>query len=215
MRTSPSSARPSVTDDRGHGRLLARRMSSGLRAGLRSSFTTWVWTMVVSTFACPRYSWICLISTPLSSRCVAKLCRRVCTETGLWIFAFREAASGGTPQTPARTPPARAWLTSLHLRSNRHAIDAESGSCVLATGCRLGALGILRLYLARRCLAPTTGDASASQLVPSQLTTGFSCVWRWNQFPSRERADSRKLMYEWRLNGSHNRLRMVANDTAL
>ena len=67
---------------RGSGRWQPERppynpASSGLRTARPGRFKTCVYTMVVLTSLCPNSSWTVLMSEPLSSKCVAKECRKV------------------------------------------------------------------------------------------------------------------------------------------
>ena len=58
-----------------------------------SLLLTCVYISVVFELLCPRSSWLYLKSTPLSNKCVAKLCLSECTPTSFPIFAFSQACS--------------------------------------------------------------------------------------------------------------------------
>ncbi len=65
----------------GYGISIAASASKGLVTELIRSIETAVYKAVVFRLRCPRRTWIVRRSTPASSRCVAKLCRRVWTVT--------------------------------------------------------------------------------------------------------------------------------------
>ena len=89
---------------------------------------TRVYSAVVSSLAWPRSVWITRISTPCSSRWVAKLCRSVCGDTRLVIPAAWAAArttrpswradSGSTGLRPGNSQPPGS--SRLRRRPSRH-----------------------------------------------------------------------------------------------
>jgi len=77
--------------DHAAGITLSERRSSGDGVLAIRVVATWAYREVEASSTWPSRTWMMRMSVPLSKRCVAKLCRKLCAVTGLPIFACRRA----------------------------------------------------------------------------------------------------------------------------